>query len=58
MYISNFMRFSLKQSEFKPEHPLVFIFFGTGISTESGIPTYRNKEINWRNHNSITAENI
>lgn len=58
MYLSDFTRFTLRQSNVKSERPLIFILSGAGLSAESGIPTYRHKENNWRNPNVITASDL
>lgn len=58
MHLSDFTRFNLRQSNIKSERPLIFILSGVGLFGESGIPTYRNKENNWRNPGAITASDM
>ena len=46
----------LNSQGWKKERPVVVILSGAGLSAESGIPTYRDPQSNWKTTNAFDAE--
>lgn len=44
----SFTDLRIKSMQIKGERPVIVILSGAGLSAESGIPTYRNADNNWK----------
>ncbi|EXJ11882.1 MULTISPECIES: NAD-dependent protein deacetylase [Nitrincola] len=56
--ISNHQNAALALAEFIQQHPSLFILTGAGVSTDSGIPDYRDEKGNWKRKQPVQHQDF